>query len=61
MSFLHKDTYSNRFPKLSYYPPQQNPTPCKTMRDVLKVVLLPLFKEEDEQNEATAKLTDATL
>ncbi|CAM3725623.1 ABC-F family ATP-binding cassette domain-containing protein [Aeromicrobium ponti] len=35
-------------------------TPGKTMRDVLKDAFLPLFEQEKELNEVTAKMADAT-
>ncbi|WP_251550660.1 ABC-F family ATP-binding cassette domain-containing protein [Neobacillus muris] len=35
-------------------------TPGKTMRDVLRDAFLPLYKKENELNEVTAKMADAT-
>ena len=35
-------------------------TPGKTIRDILKDAFLPLYEQENELNEVTAKMADAT-
>ncbi len=35
-------------------------TPGKTMRDVLKDAFLPLYEQENELNQVTAKMADAS-